>query len=64
VNDSEQEYARMAGEARRTAHEAEVRKRAQAQRAKAGALIGGVRDQVLRQAGLIYGGLIGVTRST
>jgi hypothetical protein len=62
--DSEQEHARVAEEAKRAAHEAarsaEEGARALAERAKADALTGEMGEEVVRQLGLIYGGLIGI----
>jgi hypothetical protein len=57
-DDSEERYARMADEARRDAQEAAERARAEANRAKAEVLTGEMGEEVVRQLGLIYGGLI------
>lgn len=57
-DDSEERYARMADEARRDAQEAAERARAEASRAKAKVLTGEMGEEVVRQLGLIYGGLI------
>jgi tetrahydromethanopterin S-methyltransferase subunit G len=58
--DSAKEHARIAEEARRKAHEAEARAKAQAERMKADMLTGATGEEVVRQVGLIYGGLIGI----
>ena len=57
---SAKEHARIAEEARRKAHEAEARAKAQAERMKADMLTGATGEEVVRQVGLIYGGLIGI----
>jgi hypothetical protein len=50
----------MAEEARRAAHEAKELAMADAERAKAEAMSGGMKKEELRHLGLIYGGLIGL----
>ena len=57
TDDSEQEHARVADEARGTAREAEERASAETDRISAEASTG---EEPLRQLGLTYGGLIGV----
>jgi hypothetical protein len=57
ADDSEQENARVAEEAREAAREAEERALAEGERIVVEASTG---EEVLRQLGLIYGGLIGV----
>ena len=59
-DESEREHARMADEASREAHEAAERAKAEAERAKTDALTGEGGEEVVRQQGLIYGGLIGI----
>jgi cation transport ATPase len=60
--DESQEHARMPEEPRRTAHAAGARPKehatARPERAKADALTGEMGEEVVRQRGLIYGGLI------
>jgi hypothetical protein len=58
TDDSAQERARVAEEARRAAREAEAEARARAERMKADVLTGGMKEEAIRQVGLIYGGLI------
>ncbi len=58
--DSSEEHARIAREARRIAQEAGERAEAQAARMKAQALTGEGGEEAVRQSGLIYGGLIGI----
>jgi hypothetical protein len=55
-----EEHARIAREARREAHEAEERAKAQAGRVTAETLTGEGGQEAVRQNGLIYGGLIGI----
>ena len=57
--ESERERARMADEARREAHEADERAKVEA-KPMADALTGEMGEEVVRQQGLIYGGLIGI----
>jgi hypothetical protein len=57
---SSEEHARIAREARREAHEAEERAKAQAGRVTAETLTGEGGQEAVRQNGLIYGGLIGI----
>jgi hypothetical protein len=59
-NDSEHEHARVADEARRMARETEEQARADAERIEAEAQTGEMKEEVVRQLGVIYGGLIGV----
>jgi cation transport ATPase len=63
-DDSAEEHARVAEEARRTAHEQakaeQERAMAEAERMTSEVLTGGMKDEALRQQGLIYGGLIGI----
>ena len=59
-DDSEHEHARVADEARRTAGEAEARARAEAERIAAGTETGEMKDEVLRQIGVMYAGLIAI----
>jgi hypothetical protein len=59
-DDSEQEHARVADEARRSAREAEAHARAEVERIAAEAQTGEMREEELRQTGVIYGGLIAV----
>ena len=58
--DSEHEHARVADEARRTAGEAEARARAEAERIAAATETGEMKEEVLRQIGVMYGGLIAI----
>jgi len=64
TDDSEQEHARVADEARETARAAEERARAEAERIMAEtdriAAEASTGEEALRQLGVIYGGLIGV----
>ena len=59
-DDSAEELARMAEEARRKADEAAEQSRAQANRVSANALTGEGGEEAVKQSGLIYGGLIGI----
>jgi cation transport ATPase len=58
TDDSAQEHARVDEEARRAAREAEAEARAEAEGMKADVLTGGMKEEAIRQVGLIYGGLI------
>jgi len=58
--DSEQEHAGVADEARRRAQEAEARARAEAGRIAAGTETGEMKQEEFRQTGVIYGGLIAI----
>ena len=59
-DDSEHEHARAADEARQRAQEAEARARAEAERTVAVTETGEMTEEVLRQTGVIYGGLIAI----
>ncbi len=59
-DDSEQEHARVDDEARRSAREAEARARAEAERIAAVTETGEMKEEVLRQIGVMYGGLIAI----
>ena len=59
-HDSEHEHARVADEARRRAQEAEARARAEAERIAAVTETSEMKDEVLRQVGVMYGGLIAI----
>ncbi len=59
-DDSEHEHARAADEARQRAREAEARARAEAERIAAVTETGEMREEVLRQIGVMYGGLIAI----
>ena len=59
-DDSEHEHARAADEARQRAQEAEARARAEAERTVAVSETGEMTEEVLRQTGVIYGGLIAI----
>ncbi len=59
-DDSEHEDARVADEARRMAREAEVRARAEADRIAAVTETGEMKEEMLRQSGVMYGGLIAI----
>ena len=59
-DDSEHEHARVADEARRRAREAEARARAEAERIAAVTETGEMKEEVLRQIGVMYGGLIAI----
>ena len=59
-DESEHEHARVADEARRRAREAEARARAEAERIAAVTETGEMREEVLRQIGVMYGGLIAI----
>ena len=59
-DDSEHEHARAADEARQRAQEAEARARAEAERTVAVTETGEITEEVLRQTGVIYGGLIAI----
>lgn len=59
-DDSKHEHARVADEARRRAREAEARARAEAERAAAVTETGEMKEEVLRQVGVMYGGLIAI----
>ena len=59
-DDSEHEHARAAYEARQRAQEAEARARAEAERTVAVTETGEMTEEVLRQTGVIYGGLIAI----
>ena len=59
-DDSEHEHARVADEARQRAQEAEARARAEAERTVAVTETGEITEEVLRQTGVIYGGLIAI----
>ena len=66
-DDSEREYPRMADEARREADDAVERAKAEAERMEsdaqrivADAQSGEMKDETLRQLGVMYGGLIGI----
>lgn len=58
--DSADERARIAEEARRKAYAAQARAKAQAEQMKADMLTGATGEEAVRQLGLIYGGLIGI----
>jgi hypothetical protein len=58
--DSEHEHARVADEARRRAGEAEARARVEAERIVAGTKTGEMKEEMLRQIGVMYGGLIAI----
>jgi hypothetical protein len=58
-DDSEQEHARIADEARRRAREAEARARAEAERIAAGTEPGEMKEE-FGQIGVMYGGLIAI----
>jgi hypothetical protein len=58
MNDDAEERARVSDEARRRAREAGEQARADAERVEAEMLTGEMKDEVIRQLGLIYGGLI------
>jgi hypothetical protein len=60
TDDSEHEHARAADEARRRAREAEARARAEAERIAAVTETGEMKQEELRQTGVMYGGLIAV----
>ena len=59
-DDSQHEHARAADEARQRAQEAEARARAEAERTVAVTETGEMTEEVLRQTGVIYGGLIAI----
>ena len=59
-DDSAEELARIAEEARRKADEVAEQTRAQADHVTANALTGEGGEEAVRQSGLIYGGLIGI----
>jgi hypothetical protein len=59
-DDSEQEHARVADQARRRAREAEARARAEAGRIAAGTETGEMKEEEFRQIGVMYGGLIAI----
>ena len=63
-DDSAEDHARVAEEARRIAHEAganaKEQAKAQVRRAEAEAVTGETGEEAVRQLGLIYGGLIGI----
>ena len=59
-DDSEHEDARVADEARRMAREAEVRARAEVDRIAAVTETGEMKEEMLRQSGVMYGGLIAI----
>jgi uncharacterized membrane protein len=59
-DESEREHARMADEARREAYQAAERATVEAERAKTEVLTGETAKELVRQQGLIYGGLIGI----
>ena len=59
-DDSEHEHARVADEARRRAGEAEARARVEAERIVAGTETGEMKEEMLRQIGVMYGGLIAI----
>jgi hypothetical protein len=59
-DDSAEEHARVAEEARRKADEAGESAKAQAARAMADAITGKGGEEAVKQSGLIYGGLIGI----
>ena len=59
-DDSEHEDARVADEARRRAREAEARAGAEAERIAAATETGEVKEEVLRQIGVMYAGLIAI----
>ena len=58
--DSEHEHARAADEATQRAREAEARARAEAERIAAVTETGEMKEEVLRQIGVMYGGLIAI----
>jgi len=60
TDDFEHETDRAADEARRRAREAKERARAEADRVAADVRTGETKEEVLRQQGVIFGGLIGV----
>ena len=57
---SEHEHVRAADEARQRAREAEARARAEAERIAAMTETGEMKEEVLRQIGVMYGGLIAI----
>ena len=59
-DDSEHEHARLADEAGRRAGEAEVRARAEAERIAAVTETGEMKEEMLRQIGVMYAGLIAI----
>ncbi|HEX9353909.1 MAG TPA: hypothetical protein VF933_08840 [Streptosporangiaceae bacterium] len=59
-DDSEHEHARVADEARRRAGEAEARARVEAERIVAGTETGEMKEEMFRQIGVMYGGLIAI----
>jgi len=59
-DDSEREHARVADEARQRAAEAEAGARAEAERIAAATETGEMKEEVLRQIGVMYGGLIAI----
>jgi hypothetical protein len=59
-DNSEHEHARAADEARQKAREAEARARAEAERIAAVTETGEMKEEVLRQIGVMYGGLIAI----
>ena len=59
-DDSEHEDDRAADEARQSAREAEARARAEAERIAAVVETGEMKEEVLRQIGVMYGGLIAI----
>ena len=59
-DDFEHEHARAADEARQRAREAEARARAEAERITALTETGEMKEEVLRQIGVMYGGLIAI----
>ena len=59
-DDSEQKHARIPGEAKRRAREAEARASADAERIAALPETGDMKEEMLRQIGVMYGGLIAI----
>ena len=59
-HDSEHEHARLADEASRRAREAEARARAEAERIAAVTETSEMKEEVFRQVGVMYGGLIAI----
>ena len=59
-DDSEREHARGADEAGQKAREAEARARAEAERIEVLTETGDMKEEVLRQIGVMYGGLIAI----
>ena len=59
-HDSEHEHARLADEASRRAQEAEARARAEAERIAAVTETSEMKEEVFRQVGVMYGGLIAI----